>query len=254
MSDKKPYQDSAFWFSKLSDAQTCLRKYKLKHIDKVPSGEAKNADLEFGTAMHLAINDVLLGNDGLEIFNIYWDSIGGEEGVQYGRHDHATLKEIAETLLVRFKRLHFKHFEPYQMEERLYAKIGAHAIEGTPDYLGLYKGKRSVVDFKTAGYRYDKRKIACDAQMPGYAALAKEALGYDVEQLVYIVFVKDRTAPSIQVIEKELTSIKSSDMILNMIETCDDLATRKNFPMNTSACIRGPIVCPYFDKCHGEAE
>jgi hypothetical protein len=245
---REPYAPGAFWFSKLSDARQCLRLYKYKHIDGLAGDEA-NGDLAFGSAMHLGINDVLKGGDGLRIFAIYWESV---KGLQFGRFSHEELKSMGEVFLVRFKRLHAKHYEPFQMEERVYGKMGPHEFEGTPDFLGKYKGRKAVVDFKTAGYKYDKRKILCDEQMPGYAALAEKELGFKPEIAVYCVFVKDRTAPSIQVLEIELTEQRQYDILSNIIETCEDLEGRKVFPMNTSNCIRGSIVCPFFEKCHGK--
>jgi hypothetical protein len=245
------YRDNAFWFSKLSDARKCPRLYKLKHIDKVTVEAPISADLEFGSAMHVGLHSSLDGGDALTAFNLYWDTLKDTEMAR-SRLDWDKLRETAEVLLTRFERLHRKHFEPFKMEERIFGKFGPHEIEGTPDYLGLYKGVPSVLDFKTAAYRYDKAKIICDEQMPGYAALAKQAHGYEVEQAVYMVFIKSATDPSIQVITAPLTDSRIQCTIDNVIETCDDLVGRKTFPMNTGSCIIGQTRCPFFSQCHGK--
>jgi hypothetical protein len=248
---REPYAEGAFWHSKLADAQFCLRKYDLKYIRKVQIPEVLSADLEFGQAMHMGLEDIMRGGDGDMVFNLYWET-RRNAGLEYGRLDHDSLKNIGETLLARFKRLHFKHYEPAHIEQRIYTPLGKHAFEGTPDLLCKYKGRRAVVDFKTAAYRYDKRKIISDSQMVAYAGLAKQELGFEAEILVYVVFIKDPKAPSIQVIERVLTSEETYDILDNVIEICDDLAERKSFPMNTGSCIRGTLICPYFDVCHGK--
>lgn len=246
------YQDGNYWYSKLSDSRQCLHKYERKHILKEKEPGELSSDLEFGTAMHLSINDILLGGDGLAIFSLYWESLQGKE-LAYGRLDWKQLRSCGEVLLSRFKRLHAKHFKPYQMEERLFATLGPHKFEGTPDFLGSYKDVPSVVDFKTAGYRYDKKKLLCDEQMPLYALLA-EKHGYQAKQIVYVVLIKHPDAPSIQVIKRDLTSTVLSSTLQNVVATCDDLEGRKSFPRNTSSCIRGTIVCPFFEKCWGKVD
>lgn len=247
------YQKGAFWHSKISDARKCLRYYKLKHIDGLKVEEEKSADLEFGSAMHLGLNGILTGDGGADLFTIYWDSVK-DTGLAYGRCDWAQLKEIGEVLLARFERLHAKHFEMFKAEERIFAKIGDFAFEGTPDFLGKYKGVPSVVDFKTAGYRYDKLKIISDEQMRFYAYLAKKHYDYHPQQLVYAVFIKDPKAPSIQVVTSELTDSILCTTIENVTDTCEDLVERRKFPMNTSNCIMGTRVCPYFQSCFGVKE
>lgn len=248
---KEPYAEGAFWHSKLADAQFCLRKYALKYIQKVEIPEVLSADMEFGQAMHMGLEDILKGGDGQLIFTMYWES-RRNGGLEYGRLDHDTLKNIGEVLLARFKRLHAKHYEPLHLEQRIYTNLEEHAFEGTPDFLGKYKGRNAVVDFKTSGYKYDKRRVISDSQMPTYAGLAKKELGFEAEIVVYVVFVKDPKAPSIQVIERELTNESTYDILNNVTEICDDLTSRKTFPMNTGSCIRGTLVCPYFEVCHGK--
>ena len=249
----KPYQDTAYWFSKISNARDCLRKYQLKHIDKVVIEGPKQGDLEFGTAIHAALNDILEGGDGVGLFGIYWDSMLHEK-VEYGRYKWAELNDMGPPLLERFIRIHQKKFKPYKMEERMFVKLGDTDYEGTPDFLGDFEGIPSVVDFKTAGYRYDSRKILCDEQMPGYALMAKEAYGYEAKQLVYVVLIKSSTKPDIQIIKTPLTNDISRAIMINIDETTSDLKDRKSFPRNPSSCIRGSIVCPYLATCFGETK
>jgi len=247
----EPYAPDAFWMSKLSDYRRCPRLFKLKHLDKVKVEAPPSADQEFGTAMHLGCEDILRGGEGIPLFAMYWDTLKGKAAA-YTRHDWEKLREMGEVFLARFKRLHAKHFEPFKIEERIHAQLGPHKFEGTPDFVGSYKGKRSIVDFKTAGFKYDKSKIICDEQMPTYAALVKQEYGYDVEQVVYIVFVKSPTDPSIQTLVLPLTSGVIQCTIDNVIETCDDLVARKSFPRNPGGCLFGQTRCAMWDLCHGK--
>lgn len=240
--------DGSFWFSKISDSQTCLRLYRYKHIDKVKLEEELSADLEFGTAMHAALHQILKGGDGEAAFTSHWE-FARDLGLDYGRLQHDQLREIGLRLLTRFKRLHAKKFKPFKMEERAFATIEGLSLEGTPDFVGEFEGVPSIVDYKTSAYRYDKQKIVCDAQMPLYARLAELAWGYAVQQRVYVVFVKDAKDPSIQIIKSPLTPMIVNDSIVNVIETCQDLQNRKSFPMNTKACVVGARVCPFFSTC-----
>jgi hypothetical protein len=246
----KAYQEGAWWYSKVSDARKCSKFYDLKYLQKVPIVEDPSADLEFGSAMHLALNEILRGGDGIELFNMQWE-ISKLGNLQFSRLNWEELKNIGETLLARFSRLHAKHFVPFQMEERIYSDIRGLKFEGTPDFVGGYKDKKSIVDFKTAAYRYDKRKILCDDQMPMYAILAEKELNYKAEQLVYVVFIKDRTNPSIQVITRSLTNDILEYTLDNVILTCLEAQERKAFPMNTRSCLMGQYECPYFSKCFG---
>lgn len=246
----KAYADNAFWYSRISDAQTCLRKYKLKHLDKVVIDEPGSADLSFGTAVHLGLNESLLGGNGLGLFEVFWGSVKNE-AMDYGRCDWEALNHLGGVFISRFDRLHKKHFEPFQMEERLYTELEGIPFEGTPDFLGKYKGVPAVVDFKTAGYRYNPRKIICDEQMALYALMAEKATGFKPEKLVYIVFIKDPKNPSIQTLEFDLTDTKLFSTLENVTQVSKDLQTRKDFPQNTASCLRGSIVCSYFETCHG---
>lgn len=247
---RTPYAKNQFWYSKLKDFDRCPRYYKLKHIDGVPVPEEKSADLSFGTAIHAALNYHLeTGESGVSVFERFWD-LAAAEGLEYGRYKHAELHAIADILLQRFERLHSKHFKPHMMEERLYHR----GLEGTPDFVGEYKGVKSVVDFKTSAQRYHPLRIRSDDQLPLYAWLAREApgerCGYHAEQIVYVVLIKDLKAPSIQV----LTAPMSEQLALKAAslagDKCDDILA-SNFTPNSSSCIVGTRVCPYWEHCHG---
>jgi hypothetical protein len=240
------YEKGSFWFSKLADARKCLRFYEEKHIKGTPVPVNKTGDLEFGTAMHLGINEILLGREGLDVFDMYWDTC---KDAEFDRYNHANYKEMAEVFLTRFARLHAKKFKPHMMEERMYTTLGPHKHEGTPDFLGDFEGVPSVVDFKTSGTRYNNLKVVIDTQMPLYAVYAKQALSYEAKQVVYVVFIKSTTAPSIQILKRPLTQSDYNDTIISVVEECDDLVSRKVFPKNPSNCLAYNRECPYLETC-----
>lgn len=239
-----------FYYSKIDVAYNCYRKYYLQFIEKVPIDFPGSADLEFGTAMHAALQGYLEGNDGLKIFKLYWDSIG-EQKLMYGRFNWQQLKDTGEKQLERFVRLHMKHFEPYKLEERLYGTIGGEHFEGTADFIGNYKGVPSIVDWKTSRDKYPASKLQVSEQMYGYAHLAKQCLDYDVKQLVYMVFVKwDGSIQKPMVLE--LTKEKLESMIANIEIMINDLKTRTEWPANRNSCLKGQYKCDMFRICYGD--
>src|SRR5690606_27931423 len=143
------------------------------------------------------------GEDGEETFSLYWNSYQDAD-LRYTRFKFDDLNDIGLKLIARFARLHAKHFTPFKMEERLFGKIGEFDIEGTPDFLGDFKGVPSIVDFKTSSKKYHKSRIISDEQMMLYAALSNQCLQYLPKQRIYYVFVKD-TTPSIQTLVEDIS-------------------------------------------------
>lgn len=237
-----------FRYSAIDTAHKCLTKYKLQYLDGVQSGGAPSIDLEFGTALHASLNACLEGDDGVAIFNMYWDTLKDKQMVQ-SRFDWASLASLGEVFVGRFKKLHAPHFKPTLMEQKLVGDIGGYAIEGTPDFVGEYKGVMSVVDFKTSNQAYHREKAIVNEQMPIYAHLAKQVLGVEAKQLVYIVFIKPERR--IQVIVQELHKNLFDAAIRNAILMCADLKQRKEFPKNPNSCMMGAYKCGFFAKCHG---
>lgn len=248
---RQPYDPSHFWYSKLNDARFCLRYFQLKHIDRIPMHDT-SLDLEFGTAVNNGLNAILRGeNDGLFDFDLYWHGVSPE--LPQSRFNWETLEAMGHVLLRKFRDGHAKHFEPYDVGKRLYGSIGPHPFEGEPDFWGLYKGEPTVLDFKTSAGNYPEEKLACSEQLSTYAHLIEQAYGQKPTRKGYFVLVKDYKEPKIQrPLVSELTEPAESNILSNIVETCDDLKARKSFPMNTSNCVRGKIVCPFFEKCWGK--
>lgn len=240
--------DKIYWYSKLQVANDCLHKYDLQFNKGIPLPSEASGDLEFGTAVHAALNAALNGEDAQETFNVYWNTLAGKE-LTWSRFGYNDLAHKAATFIERFEKLHLKHLTPNSLTDtRLSGTIGGFKFEGTPDFVGDYKGKLTVLDFKTSGYVYDKRKIDINEQMYIYASLASQALNKPIEQIVYMVFVKNETR--IQVVTKELDNKALVTALLNVAQQCQLVEDTTMWPQNRNSCIKGPFVCPFYKRCH----
>lgn len=237
-----------YFYSKLSSAQECLRKYRYQYIDAIEPEASKSGDLEFGSAMHAGLGAYLTGNDGIAVFDIYWQQVKGME-LKYGRFDHAALGDMGRMFLERFKKLHLKNFEVIKQEERMYATVDGVALEGTADVLCNYKGVLTLMDFKTSRSEYSKDMLICNPQLYIYSKLAKEVYGIMPTQIAYMVFIKSEGR--IQTLISELTEEKLGSMIDNVLSQCRRLDTEREFPMNTKSCLSGSYRCQFWEVCYG---
>lgn len=247
---------NSFSYSALTTAYKCNTLYKYLYVDKIKSKEPDSGDMKFGTAIHLGVEGVLEGNaDYLGLFELFWN-LEKQQNNKYGRYSWQDLREQGHVLLTRFERLHKKHFSVLQMEQRLYGSIGDIKVEGTPDFIGDYKGKKTLVDFKTSGARYNKDRARISEQLILYAYLAKQSLGFVAEQVLYVVFVKGSN-PSIQLISAAVKQSKTDEILQNIVSQCEELTKKLEsgkFSRNYSQCIIGEYKCPFFSECHGSEE
>ena len=235
-----------------STATQCLRRFKLCYIDKVVPNVPESGDLAFGSALHSGLNSSIMGENGTEVFEIYWDSYQGKP-LQYGRFKWAELRELGLNFLAKFQRLHANKYRVDSAEKRLYSSYKDVRLEGTYDFLGTYNGRKSLRDFKTSGYNYDKDKALCALQLNLYAYLALQNKLVDkIETLGYTVFNKG--TGSIQDLTWEFSEKAMMKHLDNMVAYCkkfDVEPTDENFPCNPNSMLY-PNKCPYFPCCGGE--
>lgn len=238
-------------YSQISTAYRCGMLYKYIHVDKLPSNEPASGDMKFGTGIHMGIEAILTGNTAyLELFNLYWD-LEKTQNNKYGRFGWSELKDQAEVLLTRFDRLHKKKFVVQEMEQRLYGSIDDIKVEGTPDFIGLYGGKKTVVDFKTSGSRYDKAKIAASEQLYLYSYLAEQSRQFSAEQIVYVVFVKG-PQPAIQCLSAPLDKSRTSAVLANIRQQAKDIEYKianNTFTRNFTNCVGYGQKCSHYAEC-----
>lgn len=237
----------SYSYSQISAAYRCNRLYKLLYIDKLESTQEPSGDMEFGTAMHMAIQEVLEGGSG-NSFKAYWSSLEPSK-FAWGRYGHKELSDQGERLIERFRRLHAKKYIIYEMETRIHTSLpNGINLEGTPDFIGLYDQVPTIVDFKTAGYAYSKEKILCSDQLMLYAYLASTK-GHKPVQVAYVVFVKG-VEPRIQVSIMPLSQPELHKRMQNIELICKELDKKEVFHANYNNCLMGTIKCPMFGVCH----
>jgi hypothetical protein len=242
-------------YSAVQNYYKCPQYFKYKNIDNLDDNSDKSADLAFGTALHMGLQDLYEGGTGIDCFNVYWNSLENS-GLTYGRVGHRELENLGNVFIERFERLHKKKFEPMYIEQRVEVPKDGFIMAGTADLIAKYEGKVSVIDYKTAGYAYDKYKIIHNEQMYNYAYLVEKNYGIKVEQVVYVVFVKNPREPRIQIISKSLNDEKLNYMLSNMDNVCKRILKDKennDFTRNPSSCVIGKNVCPFFNLCFKDA-
>lgn len=196
-------------YSMIQDFLTCPKAFYDRHI----LGKIKlqrSSALEYGTALHLGIRTILDGEDGVEPFIMYWDSLK-DTHMQYYEHSWKNLRELAvDNFLPNFKSRHSKKFSNYSQELQMSTGfLDKHSIKGTADFFGSYEGIPTVVDWKTSSRAYRKNKIEVNLQLYVYAKLIKETQGITPKQIMYKVF--NKKDGSINTLKKELTESEIDD-------------------------------------------
>jgi hypothetical protein len=250
----------SFRYSTISNFHKCQKYYELKEILGLSDGIEKSGDVAFGSCLHLGVQDLFEGGDGLDVFNTYWN-LQASKNLEYSRLDHGDLGWIGAELLKVFRDEHMHKFAPLidisgvpMLECKMHGSIGQHKFSGTVDAVAEFGGHVSVVDWKTAAYPYDAYKIQCNEQMYGYVELIRQTYGIDVKQVVYGVFVKDPKNPRFQIKKALVTPEKQQAVLANISAVCDQITTAKLaqvFTKNPGQCVVGKRVCPFFTSCHG---
>lgn len=243
--------NTSWSFSNFSTALSCLQKYKLQVIDKIVVPGLESGDMAFGTAVHLGVHAAITGGNGEEVFQIYWETQKTKD-LSYTRFDWYNLSEIGATFLRKFKERHASRYVVTEAEQRLKAPFYGVMLEGTPDFIGMYDGKRALLDFKTAGYNYHKQKALVSLQLHLYAYLAMEACKFTPEVLGFIVFNKGTGSIQIQTIPFDLE--RMNNMLYEMSGYINKINSTTIYPKNYNACIIGNNTCPYFNLCHTAQE
>lgn len=240
--------DNSWSYSMFSSAVQCLQKFKYCYIDKI-SGPTYAGDLIFGSALHSALNAAITGGDPQTVFSIYWESYRESE-VQYGRFAWEELNELGYQFIRKFMKMHVERYKVESAEVRLYVSNPGIKFEGTLDFYGLYDGKISLRDFKTAGYNYAKEKEKTALQLNLYAYLAINNGFATPETLGYMVFNKG--TGSIQDLTWKFDEKKMNSAVQSLIDYCNLFESQVEHPKNLNACLIGTQKCPYWEKCHGK--
>lgn len=233
-----------FRYSAINTAYTCYLKYKRIYIDG-EKADYESGDVAFGSALHRALHAHFKKQDPELDFDMAWGAQRAKPYL-YTRFNWEQLREMGLKFISRWVRLHAKKYEPFKVEENITTRLSGFMFQGTPDYVGLYQGVPSVVDFKTSAKEYDKKKIITNEQMYLYAYMVKEVFNYDVKALAYVVFIKG-DEPRIQTnVKIDLDEKLLQRHMDNVKLMCEDLSQRTKFPMNKNSC----NFCEFFNKCY----
>lgn len=183
--------------------------------------------------MHSAINSIWNGEDGEEVFAMYWDSYAGKE-LQYSRFKYDQLREMGLKFCANFARKYADKYKLEKAEVRLHGEYNGVTLNGQFDFYGTLDGKLSLLDLKTAAYAYPVEKKYVALQLNLYAYLAIQN-GYEPpEQLGYIVLNKGGGSIQAPLIW-EFNKFKCEEFVANMAEHCRLFDTLTSFPKNPNA-------------------
>lgn len=236
-------------YSAISTAHFCLTKFKKQYILGEKEPGPKNSNFVFGTAMHLAISAYFKEyTDAVTTFNMYWGTLNPDE-YSWDRYNYAELAEIGRELLRKWADRHAKNYNPLHIEKKIEFNLNGYTMQGTPDFIGAYKNKLSIVDWKTSASQFDRRKGLVDGQTWLYVHAVKQIYGIDIEQVVYAPFVKYGATVQTPIVI-EVTKDKLTDMLNNATLVIKDLEARTEWPRNEQNCLR----CSFFIDCYKETK
>lgn len=241
--------DTYSWsYSSYSTALQCLRKYKYIYIDKLTPVGPESCDLIFGSALHSAINSQLTGQDGTVTFEMYWESYKNKE-VEYERFNWEQLRHIGAEFIRKFCKSHAERYQLEFAEKRIYGEYKGILLEGTPDFYGLYQGRVSLRDFKTASSNYKPEKSDTALQLYLYSYLGITKQGFRPETLGYTVF--NKALGTIQDLTWEYNEDNMYKALDNMVEYIGTLSTTRKYPKSYNNCLDYNRKCQFYDLCHG---
>ena len=206
-------------YSELDQYLSCPQAYYQRYVLGVKDTE-KSSALTLGTALHLAIKTHFEGENGLELFQMYWESVKDTPMIYY-RHNWEMLNDLAVNKWIpNFIKFHAKKYLNPVMEQLsempLYVDPvhGQIYLEGTFDMFSDYCGIPTLTDWKTSSKKYTNTKILKNPQMYIYAALVKAKIGVLPKAIQYKVFCKHDG--SIQTLQLELTQEKLDEQLKNV--------------------------------------
>lgn len=237
-----------FSFSHFSLALSCLRKYQYVVIEKLQ--EPQNEHFAFGSALHAAMHASLENENAYDVFRMYWES-EVPKIAEFGRFPPDALLEIGLGFIEKFEKRYKPKMKVIQLETKLHGNIGGIDIEGTPDAVVEYDGVKTLIDFKTTGYNYDKDKAKSSLQLRLYTALLAQN-GVFVDQVMFLPFVKSTGGiqnPIIEPVDAESNNLLFAEFVEYAKMLGDTIEKQKTLMRNPASCIMGKSKCHFYDKC-----
>jgi len=232
-------------YSRIQKYLTCPEQYRLYYVERLRA-KVESASLVFGAIVHLALAQLFRhGDDPVVNFRQEWRAIREIE-LRYSRKETwQTLGEKGERLLRKFCEEHTRKIASVLSVEKVF-ELGLSNLSlpfiGIIDLIAELKGKRTLVEFKTATADFEDYEVALLDQVTAYQ-LAEP----DVEKVAVCVFVKTKKPR----IEWHLTERTPEQVIeyLDKVHHIADQIERGNFYKRPGKWCR---QCEFLPVCVGD--
>lgn len=192
--------------SRINRYLTCPEQYRLYYVEglrpRLPS-----ANLVFGKIIHEALARLFrAGEDPETTFAQLWDEVNKLD-LSYSRKDTwEKLKATGQALLSKFLKDEYPKLNAVEASEKDF-ELEITSLDlpfvGIIDLVAFLKGRRTVVDFKTAASGYEDHEVALTDQLTAYQMAEPEA-----EQAALCILVKTKEPR----IEWHLSSRSAEDL------------------------------------------
>jgi CRISPR/Cas system-associated exonuclease Cas4 (RecB family) len=234
-------------YSRIQRYLLCPEQYRLYYVEKLRA-RVESASLVFGAIVHLALAQFFRhGDDPVVTFSQEWKAIREIE-LRYSRKETwQSLGEKGERLLRKFCEEHAQKIRSVLAVEKVF-ELGLSNLNvpfiGIIDLIAEKKGKRTLVEFKTAVSDFEDYEVALSDQLTAYQ-LAEP----DVEQVAVCVFVKTKKPR----IEWHVTQRTPEQVIeyLQKAELVAEQIARGNFYKRPGRWCR---QCEFLPACVGDSK
>jgi len=174
--------------SRIAKYLHCPEQYRLYYVERLRR-RIPNASLVFGQVVHQALSALFQkGEDPITCFEKAWTEIERVD-LSYGERESWTkLMDIGRISLGRFAEKELPKLHDVGASEkpfRLAVTSLSVPFVGVIDLVAKFSGKRTVIDWKTAGSAYQPHEAVLNDQLTAYQLAEPEA-----EQSALCVFVK----------------------------------------------------------------
>ena len=253
--------------SQIKTYLTCPRKFELKYVRGVPPAFVP-VPLAFGSAFHEALaayyselksaGEVLRRELVLDVFRGAWDrAASGSVPLQGDEDDDLAVGQLTDQGVSMLNAFH----------EHASARLGGVAVEdvemgfavhlhdpetgeileeqlvGTVDLVTMEKGRRWVVEHKSAARKYTQDQLRFDLQPTAYKIAARESGKGDVG-LRFQVVTKTKT-PAVQIAEVERDAQAEDDFLRTVMGVLKAIDASVSYPVRGWQC----RSCPYRGPC-----
>jgi hypothetical protein len=236
-----------FSYTQLSQYLTCPRRYEYRYIEGLRPPD-NSASLVFGRCFEAALTALFKREDAASALFQAWQEQRHCELVFPRGETWDQMFHRGVTLLERFAQDHkIEIADPeVDLQVPLQRFLGSHEVHGFADAIGLFRGERALIDWKTTSARYADEVpelVRLDPQLICYSWLS------GIRRVGFVVFVRKRL-PEIQYLFAEITDSQRRDFEELALVTIASIE-RGSFPRHCG--IRFPnnpcSSCPYLSIC-----